>query len=226
MATAKHRERLVESAESAFGAYERGRFQDALRTIRPVVDEVPGVAAVREVAGLAAYRSGRWREAIKHLKAHADMSGSAEHVPVLMDCQRAMHKPKKVAELWAELRHSSPEPDVLAEGRIVAAATLAESGDLQGAIALLTTSGATKALRNPSDRHLRQWYTLADLYERAGDLPRARDLFERVMRADPQIYDIAERVRNLGAGRRSQRGRPPTRPRPATASKGTGRSAP
>ena len=63
VATVQHRERLVERAESAYGAYERGRFQDALRAIKPVADEAPGVAAVRELAGLAAYRSGRWREA-------------------------------------------------------------------------------------------------------------------------------------------------------------------
>ncbi len=120
-----------------------------------------------------------------------------------MDCQRALHKPKKVAELWSELRQSSPEPDVLAEGRIVAAASLADTGDLNGAIAMLATAGAAKALRNPSDRHIRQWYLLADLYERAGDLPRAREYFERVRRADPDAYDVADRLRGLGPDRRS-----------------------
>ena len=88
-----------------------------------------------------------------------------------MDSQRALHKPNKVAELWTELRQSSPDPDVLAEGRIVAAASLAENGDLNGAIAMLATAGAAKTLRNPSDRHIRQWYLMADLYERAGDIP-------------------------------------------------------
>ncbi len=193
-----HREHLVERAESAYGAYERGRFQDAFRAIKPVADEAPGVAAVRELAGLAAYRSARWRDATRHLSAYGALSDSTEHLPVLMDCQRALHKPKKVAELWSELRHSSPDPDVLAEGRIVAAASLADTGDLNGAIAMLATAGASKALRNPSDRHLRQWYLLADLYERAGDVPRAREYFERVLRADPEAYDVAERLRGLG----------------------------
>ena len=123
IATARHREHLVDRAESAYGAYERGRFQDALRAIKPVADEAPGVAPVRELAGLAAYRCGRWRSAATHLEAYGRLSDSAEHLPVLMDCQRALHKPKKVAALWAELRQSSPDPDVLAEGRIVAAAS-------------------------------------------------------------------------------------------------------
>ena len=208
IATARHREHLVDRAEAAYGAYERGRFQDALRAIKPVADEAPGVAAVRELAGLAAYRCGRWRSAAGHLEAFGRLSDSAEHLPILMDCQRALHKPKKVAALWAELRQSSPDPDVLAEGRIVAAASLADSGDLNGAIAMLSTAGASKALRNPSERHVRQWYLLADLYERAGDVPKAREYFERVFRTDPEAYDVAERLRGLGPERRPQRRRP------------------
>jgi tetratricopeptide (TPR) repeat protein len=211
VATALHRERLVERAESAYGAYERARYQDALRAIKPVAEETPNVAAVRELAGLAAYRASKWREAVGHLQAHAALADSAEHLPILMDCQRALHKPKKVADLWTELRQSSPEPDVLAEGRIVAAASLADSGDLQGAIAMLATAGASKALRNPSNRHIRQWYLLADLYERAGDVPRARELFERVLRVDRDAYDVVDRLTGLGPVRKPRpapRGRP------------------
>ncbi len=106
--------------------------------------------------------------------------------------------------MWGELRQSSPDPDVLAEGRIVAAASLAETSDLNGAISMLATAGATKALRNPSDRHVRQWYLLADLYERAGDVPRAREYFERILRADPEAYDVTDRLRGLGAERRAR----------------------
>ena len=171
VATAVHREHLVERAESAWGSYERGRFQDALRAIKPLTEETPQVPAVRELAGLAAYRAGRWREAARHLRALDALADATEHLPVLMDCERALGKRKKVAELWAELRHRSPDPEVLAEGRIVAAACLADSGDLDDAIAMLASAGASKALRNPSDRHIRQWYLLADLYERAGDVP-------------------------------------------------------
>ena len=203
VATAHHRERLVERAESALGAYERGRYQDALRAIKPVAEETPGVAGVRELAGLAAYRCGRWREAVRHLQA-VELTNATDYLPVLMDCQRALHKPKKVAELWTELRHSSPEPDVLAEGRIVAAASLADAGDLNGAIAMLATAGAAKALRNPSDRHIRQWYLLGDLYERAGDVPKAREYFERVRRADPEAYDVVDRLGSLGPERRAR----------------------
>jgi tetratricopeptide (TPR) repeat protein len=215
VATALHREHLVEKAESAYGAFDRGRYQDSSRAIKVVAEECPSVAAVRELAGLAAYRSGKWREAVRHLQAYSALSDSSEHLPVLMDCQRALGKPKKVADLWSQLRQSSPEPDVLAEGRIVAAASLADSGDLQGAISMLATAGASKALRNPSNRHVRQWYLLADLYERAGDVPRAREMFERVLRVDREAYDVVDRLAGLGPERKPRTStRTRTRPKP------------
>jgi predicted TPR repeat methyltransferase len=67
---------------------------------------------------------------------------------------------------------------------------------------MLASAGASKSVRNPSPRHVRQWYLLADLYERAGDVPRAREFFERVQRVDPEAYDVAERLRALGPERR------------------------
>jgi hypothetical protein len=56
---------------------------------------------------------------------------------------------------------------------------------------------AARRVAHPQDRHLRQWYALADLYERAGDLPRARELFSRVAATDPEAFDVAVRLRGL-----------------------------
>jgi hypothetical protein len=86
--------------------------------------------------------------------------------------------------------------DLLAEGRLVEAGSLADRGDVPRAIALLVPS-ATRSVRRPESRHLRQWYALADLYERVGDMPRARDLFTMVVRSDPELSDAAERLAGL-----------------------------
>ena len=200
-ATAHHREVLVHKMEEAIAAYDRGRHPEAARLAKQVANETPSVAAVRELAGLAAYRSGRWREALRQLEAYEALTDDGEHIPARMDCERALGHPRNVAKLWTQLRKQSPGPDVLAEARMVAAGSLADRGDLDGAISLLATAGAAKALRNPADRHLRQWYALGDLYERAGDLPRARELFLRVLRSDPTAYDVDDRLEALGPAR-------------------------
>ncbi len=115
-----------------------------------------------------------------------------------MDCYRALGRRQKVSELFTELRQASPPADTMAEARIVAASARADDGALAEAVSLLTTAGAARKLRNPAARHIRQWYVLGDLYERAGDLPRAREFFSRVQRADPEAYDVEARLEALG----------------------------
>jgi len=189
--------------ERAAGAYERDRYLDALRLTRSIVDKAPEAASVRELHGLVCYRLGRWREAASNLEAARRLSGDdPSQVPVIMDCRRALGQNRKVEALWDELRSSSPPADVLAEGRLVVAAYRGDRGDLDSAIELLATSGAGRNLRRPAERHLRQWYVLADLYERAGDAPRARELFARVVAADPELADAEQRLSDLGRPRR------------------------
>jgi tetratricopeptide (TPR) repeat protein len=208
-ATAHHREALVDRMEKAVAAFERGRYQEALRYGTELVREVGTVPAVRRLAGFAAYRVGRWRDAVRHLEAYTELSGDMDAVPALMDSLRALGRHPRVAAAWAELRRGAADADVLAEARIVAAGSLADRGRLPEAIELLASAGAGRPLRNPSERHLRQWYALADLFERSGDLPRARELFGRVARVDPEAYDVAERLDALGpaTARRPRRAR-------------------
>ncbi len=199
-ATARRREALVERMEKAVAAYERGRYSEAARYGNELAREVGSVPEVRRLAGFAAYRLGRWRDASRHLGAYSELSDEADALPALMDALRALGRHARVAAVWSELRHRSPDADLLAEARMVAAGSLADRGQLHEAIELLSSTGAARGLRNPSDRHLRQWYALGDLYERAGDLPRARELFLRVARVDREAYDVAERLDALGPG--------------------------
>lgn len=223
-ATARHQEVVVGRMERAVAAYDHNRFQEAARLAGQVAGEAGQVPAVRRLAGFANYRQGRWREAVRQFEAFLALTEDAEVLPALMDCQRALGRHKAVTELWAELRRAAPDADSLAEGRIVAAGSLADRGDLLGAIEVLATAGAGRSLRNPSERHLRQWYALADLYERAGDVPRARSLFTRVALVDPDAFDVAERLASLGPERRSRSARPsrrgratkPAEPQPGT----------
>ena len=187
----KVEQRLVEAAR----AFERGRVQDAWRIVRPLAEEAPSATAVRELAGLSLYRLGRWRPAIAHLEAFVRLTGSVEQHPVLADCYRAVGRHAKVESLWTELRDASPAADLVTEGRIVMAGSLADRGELPKAIALLERGPV--AARRPAAHHLRLCYALADLYERVGDAPRARELFARVAAVDPDLADTAERLSAL-----------------------------
>jgi tetratricopeptide (TPR) repeat protein len=187
--------KLAARLADASHAYERDRYRDARQILRPLVQEIPDAPAVRELLGLVYYRMGDWAAAARELEAYRSMSGSYDQHPVLADCYRALRRYPLAEELWQEVRHASPSAEIVAEGRIVAAECRADQGDLAGAIAVLERS--ERRLRRPQQHHLRQWYALADLYERAGDLPRARELFARVAAADGDSYDARRRLRQL-----------------------------
>jgi len=85
--------------------------------------------------------------------------------------------------------------EVVVEGRLVMAGALADAGRLSEAIELLKPEG--RARKHPDLAHLREWYVLADLYERAGDLSRARELFRRWPVAAPDLLDAPQRLAEL-----------------------------
>ena len=188
-------ERLEERLRDASRAFRRDRYDEARRILRPLADAAPTAESVRELLGLTYYRLGRWKLAVTELEAFRDLSGSTEQHPVLADCYRALGRHAKVSELWDELRRVSPSAALVAEGRIVYAGSLADQGQLADAITVLEAS--KPPTRRPQEHHLRVTYALADLHERAGDLPKARQLFTIVAAADPELGDVEARLRAL-----------------------------
>jgi len=159
------------------------------------VKEAPELPEARELLGLSFYRMGKWRDAIEHLEAFRELAGSTEQHPVLADCHRAMGHWTDVEELWIELGEVSPSTALIIEGRIVLAGSKADQGDLPGAIAIL--EDGWRLPKKPRPHHLRRAYALADLYERVGRSPRARQLFVWIANHDPELADVTARVRSL-----------------------------
>jgi tetratricopeptide (TPR) repeat protein len=188
--------RAERKLREAARAFDRERFEEALPKLRSLAREAPSAASIRELHGLALYRCGRWRDAIKELEAFTQLTGSTEQHPVLADCYRALRRWDEVERVWLELRDASPSSALVNEGRLVAAGAEADQGRLSSAIALLAKG--FKPPRQPAEHHLRRMYALADLYERSGDLARARTMFRDIAAADPDFVDVIDRVRALG----------------------------
>lgn len=191
----------VSTFSEAVSAYEGDRYAVAHRLLAGLARVLPGSPAVRELFGLCLYREGRFAAALRELEEHHRRSGSFDQYPVMADCHRALGHHDRVEQLWSELGAVSPGAEVVAEGRIVMAGSLAERGDLARAMALLERSRrarhGARPRRSPPVHEVRQWYALADLYERAGELVRARELFEAVADADPDLSDARGRLAAL-----------------------------
>lgn len=176
--------------------YEHERYRDARRTLQPLRERHPGAPSVVELYGLTLYRLGQFPKAAAELERFLELTDSTEQHPVLMDCYRAARRYDDVERLWDELRAASPSGELVTEGRIVVAGGLADQGRLAEAVRLLERGPVEP--KRPKPHHIRLWYALADLEERAGNLPRARALFEKVRRSDAAFADVAERLAALG----------------------------
>ena len=189
--------RLRDHFKLAESAFRRERYPEARRLMRDLVVEAPDAASFRELNGLIMYRLGRWKLAIAELEAHRDlMNKSAQNLPILADCYRALKRYAKVEELWVELREASPAAELVAEGRIVMAGAHADRGNLSAALAVMKPAEAIP--RRIHDHHLRMWYVLGDLFDRAGENTQARRYFSRILDIVPDYVDVADRVATLG----------------------------
>ncbi len=186
---------LARKLASAAEVYRRADYRQAAALLKGVVTGMARFGPARELYGLSFYRMGKWAEALKELEAHHRLTGSFDDYPVMIDCCRALGDAARMEALWDGLRQGSASVDVVSEGRLVLAAARAERGDLPGGLALLDK--VKVGLRHPRERHLRQWYVLADLLERAGEVPRARSLFEAIALHDPGAFDVEERLAAL-----------------------------
>jgi tetratricopeptide (TPR) repeat protein len=194
--TGKDRAKVLEGrVRTGAAAYDNERYIEARRILNPIAEEVPNAASVRELLGLTNYRLGKWKLAIAELEAFGSLGGGYEQHPVLADCYRALRRWSEVERLWLELAEASPSPELVNEGRIVMAGSLADRGRLADGVRLL--SKGWRVPRRAKPYHLRRAYALADLQERSGDLPAARATFRWIQGIDPDFVDVAARLEGL-----------------------------
>ncbi|MDQ4142269.1 MAG: tetratricopeptide repeat protein [Actinomycetota bacterium] len=190
---------LVKVFAEAAGAYAEENLDEAIRLGEQAKHMALRSASIRELLGIAYYRAGTWKEAARELSAFRRLSGSTEQNPLIADCYRAMGKPEKSLEITAEIDPRRADPAVVYEGAIVAAGALGDMRRLDDAVAMLERLDLRP--NSPAEHHLRAWYALGDLLERRGRFTQAREWFEAVNDADPDMTDAAERLARLQTSR-------------------------
>jgi tetratricopeptide (TPR) repeat protein len=190
--------RAVKRYEAALQAFEAYRYDEARKILSPMAREYADVSAVHEMYGLCLYRAGQWKKAAEELERALVLNPDwiFNHA-VLADCYRALGNHQRVEELWKEVAAASPNPELMAEARIVHAGSLADRGHLQEALSFMEKSA--QDVNRPAEHHLRQWYVVGDLHDRLGNVIEARRFFERVATHEPGFADVVERLAALGS---------------------------
>lgn len=119
------------------------------------------VAVVREAAGYAAYNAGHFDVALKEFQAARRISGRADFIAVLADCERGVGRPEKAVALLDDPVVASLPADAAAELAIVAAGALRD---------LDRTSDALELLRRAMPARLPREQWVARLQYALGDV--------------------------------------------------------
>jgi len=140
---------------------------------------LPGV---REAVGLAAYRTGRFAEALSELRTVRRLTGSNEHLPVMADCERGLGRPERALALLASPEAAALDPAGRAEMLIVGAGARADLGELEAAVVMLAVPQLQLTSREPWVARLRSAY--ADALDAVGRTDEARTWLERAAESD------------------------------------------
>ncbi len=154
------------------------------------------VGVVREACGIAAYRAGRWADALAELRTARRLTGRSSYLPLMADCERALGRPDRALSIINDPSVRDLGREVQIELRIVESGIRRDEGRPAAAVVALQVPELT-------DGRLRPWsaglfYAYADALLDAGRLDEARDWFGRAAAADTgEETDAAERFESL-----------------------------
>ncbi|HYH28116.1 MAG TPA: hypothetical protein VEA19_04980 [Actinomycetota bacterium] len=186
--------------EAAVADVERDRPDPAVRAATRAKELAPRAASIREILGIALYRTGRFRDAMRELQAYRRLSGRLDQNHLIADCQRALGAPEKAVTIAQEtIAAPRLRDEVRAETAVVGGAALADLERFDEALTLLRRYRGTQGGARPHD--LRVWYATADVLARAGRREEAIAEFRKILRHDAGAFDAAERVAALEGSR-------------------------
>lgn len=169
----------------------------ALQHARAARARAARIAAVREAVGIAAYHCGDWAQALAELRAARRMGSKSPLLPLIADCERGLGRPQRAVELARGPEAAELIGDEADELRIVAAGARVDLGQLEAALAVLTTpqidpdrTGAIAA---------RLYYAHAEILLALDRTDEALQWFLRSAAADVDgVTDAEDRIGELG----------------------------
>jgi tetratricopeptide (TPR) repeat protein len=154
------------------------------------------VGVVRETCGVAAYRAGKWAEALAELRAARRLTGKDSYLPMMADCERALGRLDRALDLATGADAKKADRESQVELRIVESGVRRDQGFPEAAVVVLQIPELTDGRARPGSARL--FYAYADALLDARRADEARYWFGRAAAADSGgETDAAERVDEL-----------------------------
>lgn len=142
------------------------------------------IGLVREVAGVAAYRAGKWSEALAGLRAARRLTGRPDYLPVMADSERALGRLDRALALVRSDDAAKLDRAGQIELRIVESGIRRDQGRPEAAVLVLRVPELTDGRDRPWKARL--LYAYGEALLDAGQLEKARDAFAQAAEADPE----------------------------------------
>lgn len=179
----------TQELEEAVVAFVGGRYAKSRHHAEEAKALAPRLPAVRELLGLAAYRMGRWDQALTELRTYRRLSGETTHLPVEMDVLRALERNEEIEAAYALLHRLGGSQATLDEGRVVYGAFLLDQDRAREA---WECTRPVNLKASPTDGELRVWYVAARAAARLGDRTGGQRLYQAIVEADPGFPGLDE----------------------------------
>lgn len=185
----ERREPALKHLSKAIDAYADERYAAALPDLRQAKTLAPRSSTVRELLGLSAYQTENWEEALRELRTFRRISGDVIHMPVEMDCLRALGRDADVTKTWELLQSLDTSATVSHEAKVVYASFLLDQGKALDAWKVIKPG---RLVASPSPGELRRWYVAARVALAAGDKDAARRLVAALDEQEPDFEGVDE----------------------------------
>lgn len=172
--------------------------QFALEHAKYATKRAGRIAAVREAAGIAAYVAEDFEMSLRELRTHRRISGSNEHIALLIDNERALGRIEKALELAEEALNDELQPATRVEVSLVVSGIKHDAGDLDGALKALEIPELNK--KRGFEYSPRLFSAYADLLTEAGRCKEAQSWMRLAVMTEaalgqgdfiePEIFDI------------------------------------
>jgi len=183
------REPALNHLAKALNQFADERYAAALPELRKAKSLAPRSSTVREMLGLSAYHTGQWEEALRELRTFRRLTGDVIHMPVEMDCLRALGRKTDVTKTWDLLQELDISATVGHEARVVYASFLLDQGKPRDAWQIIKPG---RLVASPSPGELRRWFVAARVALAAGDKDAARRLLAALDEQDPDFEGVDE----------------------------------
>jgi tetratricopeptide (TPR) repeat protein len=154
------------------------------------------VGVVRETAGVAAYRAGRWADALAELRTARRLTGRVSYLPLMADAERALGRADRALALIHDPDTKLLDRATQIELLIVESGIRRDQGRAAAGAVVLQVPELIDGIPRPWSARL--FYAYADALYDAGRQEEARDWFGRAAALDPdEETDAGERYEIL-----------------------------